>query len=253
MNQRPAGACLTHRPPSGDRPWRRVDDHYRTCSSCYDQLHRWLSPASVDDDGRPDSIPGLYAFLNPRPVVGDAGRRRPGFGSRSPALDHVICIRDRRSVQVEDGDPYSAPGLLTSWVQWVWEERYEVTALDQLDYFQHRARLPTTVETMCLWLDQQLDWITRQETVIEFYDELRALHAQLRSATGDGGQPPVGWCIELVGDAECGAPIHMPRQSPRAPDEPIRDLPELKCGRCGSRYSGTRILRLQIAGEVRAS
>ncbi len=217
-------------------------------------MHRWLSPATVDGDGRPDSIPGLYDRLDPQPGVVEHQRRSPGFGSRSPANDHVIAMTDRRSAEFEDGDPLSAPVVLGEWVRLVWEQRYEVTALDQPDYLKRLAALPRTVEAMCLWLDRQLDWVSRQEVVADMQDEMRELHRQLRSATGNGGQPPVGWCIAIVDGAECGEPIFMPRDlPPRAPDEPIRTLPTLECPRCGSQYDGRRVILLKLAASARAA
>lgn len=303
MSDRPDGACLTHRPPKAGQSWRRADSGYRTCSSCYDQLHRWLSTISVDDDGRPDGIPGLCAMLDARPGRGESARRGPGFGSRSPASDHIVVMADRRSKSCrvardaveyvwdpsadngypplppgvygperppgawvdkrdvwrggdgraysEQADPVlSVPGILTSWVQAVWEDRYEDAALDRPDYFQRRRELPAIVDDAARWLDQQLDWLTRQEIVTDFWNELRELHSQLRAATGGGRQPPVGHCIELLETGECGAPIYMPKgEQPRAPDEPIKDLPELRCPACDSRYTGRRLIVLRLTAE----
>jgi len=204
----------------------------------------------VDDDGRPNSIPGLYALLDPHPLRTDTGRRGPGFASRSPASDHIIAITDHRSQRYDPGDPHSAPGLLTSWVQWVWSERYEPTALDQPDYLTRLATLPRTVATAAPWLDQQLDWLTRQDTVADLHLELGELHSQLRAATGEPTSPPLGHCIELLDTGECEAPIRMPAGTqPRAPDEPIKDLPAVQCPRCGTTYDGARLLRLRLANE----
>lgn len=278
--KRPDGACLTHRPPKPGQSWRRADSSYRTCSACYDRLHKWLSPIGVDDEGRSDNIPVLYAALDATPGGNGHGRRAPGFGSRSPGSDHVISIRDRRSKSYEvardgveyvwdpdvdngipwspgayvekrdvwfgsDGKAYreetsparSIPHVLGSWVQLVSEER-EVK--------------PGTgdVADLCVWLDRNLDWITRQDWVDEFHTDLQDLRGRLRTATGNGGQSPVGYCIELLDTGECRAPIYMPRgEKPRAPDEPITDLPELKCPACDSRYTGRRLILLRMNRE----
>lgn len=248
--ERPAGACVTHLPPRPGYHWRRADDGYLTCSDCYDQMHKWLSPFGRGDDGRADNIPILYLTLDPRPGNSGPGRRSPGFGSRSPASDHVIAMRDSRTVQVADKDPCSAAGVLRQWVLWVWDERYDDEALDHSDYRQRRQELPTTVDGAAVWLDKQLDWITRRDAVAEFYDELRELRRQLRGVTGEGGQKPVGRCIEILDTGECRAPIYMPKgEKPRALDEPIKDLPELRCPACDSRYTGRRLILLRVASQ----
>jgi hypothetical protein len=248
--ERPSGACLTHLPPKRGTFWRSADPGYKTCTACYDQLHKWLSPIGVDDDGRPDNIPFLYLALDSRPGVTGPGRRSPGFGSRSPANDHIIAMSDPRTVQVEDHDPCSAEALLRQWVLLVWDERYDDEALNRVDYRQRRAALPSRVDSAAMWLDRQLGWLTQQDIVTDFYSELKELRRQLRSAGRDGGQPPVGHCIEILEDGECRAEIYMPKGAPpRAPDEPITTLPELCCPECDSRYTGRRLILLRLAEE----
>lgn len=249
MTDRPAGSCLTHRPPRSGQSWRRADGGYRTCASCAERLHRWLSPLAVDDAGRPTSIPGLFALLDPTPGVGpDTGRRGPGFSSRSPAKDRTIAMRDRRSWVAEPGDPQSAQQVLGVWVRYVREERY-----DQPGYGARRGALPASVEDAAVWLDRQLDWITRRGIVEDFHRQLGELHAQLRTAT-DGPPPgPVAHCTRPRDGVECGAPIFMPRRTPpKAPDESVRYLPVVACPECGEKYSGADIMRLKLASERQA-
>lgn len=290
MSDRPANACLTHRPPKPGRPWRLADQGYTTCSGCVAKLRSWLLPGSVDDDNRPTSIPDLYASLDTEPVVTDSGRRGPGFASRSPASEHVIAMTDRRSKSHEvgrdgieyvwdpkadhgrrlppgvygpeeppgayidkrdvwfgsDGKPYresetpvrSVPFTLAALAGLVTEER-ELTEAP-----------PSDVTGLALFLERHLDWLTRQDWVADVHDDLQTLHRQLKAATGDGGDPPVGSCIEPVEGGECGAAIYMPAGTrPRAPDEPIRDLPSLQCQACGATYDGRRLILLRLANE----
>lgn len=249
-SRRPVVACLTHHPPKADRPWRRADPGYRTCSACYDRLHRWLSLSGVDEDGRPDNIAALYLGLDAARGNPGPGRRSPGFASRPPGSDHVMAMRDARTVQVDRTDPCSATAILRAWVTYVWDERYDSAALDRRDYRHRRRNLPASVDTAVVWLDRQLDWLTRQEVIIELDSELRELHRQLRAATGGAPSRPVGHCIEILAIGECGTPIYMPRgEKPRAPDEPIVDLPELTCAACGSTYTGRRLILLRLAEE----
>lgn len=246
----PSGACLTHRPPTGAHPWHPADSAYATCSACYDRIHGWLSPIHRDDDGHPDSIPGLYALLDLAPGSARGGRRAPGFGPRATRTDHVIAIRDRRSVKINTPDPHSAPGLLATWVLAIWEQRYEDDLLNASDYFVRRRALPNTVPSTARWIDHHLDWITRRDLVTVLYDELGELHRELRAATGRGGQPPLGHCVEVRDGQPCGAPMFMPAVTPRAPSDPIADLPGLACRECGTVYTGRRLIELRRAREV---
>lgn len=275
--------CLTHRSPRPDQTWRLADPGYRVCSSCFDRMRGWLAGGEEpvfegSEVTRPVSIPGLYALLDATPGKGGEGRRGPGFGSRSPASDHVIVMTDRRSKSCEvardatvyhrgrdengaetddyesrvdvwfgsDGKAYaesehpvrSVPFVLGSWAQLVTEERGLA------------GRVPVDVAGLAEFLDRHLDWIARRDDVDAFHEDLRALRAQL---SGDG-QPPLGHCIELLEGGECGAPIFMPHgEMPRAPDEPITTLPELRCSACDSRYSGRRLILLRLNQERLAS
>ena len=200
MTDRPDSACLTHRPPTHGRAWAQADSGYRTCGRCHQRIHEWLSPLTTDADGRPDSIPGLYAMLSPLPGVGGGGMRRaPGFASKSPANDHVIAITDPRTVRLEVGDPQSVPGLLASW-----------TAL----LIDERALIPParTVGDMARVLDKHLDWITRQDWVEDFATELRELHSQLRSIGQQRRR--IGSCPNTLDDGattrQCGATLYAP-------------------------------------------
>ncbi|GAA4685658.1 hypothetical protein GCM10023215_21130 [Pseudonocardia yuanmonensis] len=61
-----------------------------TCSGCLDLLRERLR-----------QVGERYARLDPTPgASGETGRGAPGFGSRSPASDHVIALTDSRSSQV---------------------------------------------------------------------------------------------------------------------------------------------------------
>lgn len=223
MSGRPDSACVTHRPPTNGRPWAQADPGYRTCTRCHQRIHEWLSPITTDNDGRPDSIPGLYAMLNPLPGVGGGGQRRaPGFASKSPANDHIIAITDPRSTRLEAGDPHSVPGVLASWTALLVDER-------------HLTPPAGTVPAMARFLDTHLDYLTKQEWVEDFATELRELHAQLR-AIGQQRRR-IGICPNTIDAGEttrqCGAALFAPLHS---------DV--IKCYACGREWPRAEWLRL---------
>ena len=200
-DERPDWACATHLPPRQGQLWRQPPSGQRICGDCHDRISRMLSPIAIDDTGRPDGIPGLFALLNPQPGNNnDRGRRAPGFGSRSPANDYVVAQRDFRTVAVAPGDPHSVLGVLDEWAQLV---------TDALKVAHPPAR--TAIE-LCRFLSNRLDWITQQEFITQFDAELRALVSQMRN---NGPRVPIGSCPNTipVDDAhtrECGAKLFAP-------------------------------------------
>lgn len=237
---KPSGSCLLCPPPREGQGWRLADRGYLTCSSCLDKLRETLQ-----------DIAKRYARLDPTPgASGDhGGRGAPGFGSRPPASPHVIVMTDRRSKSCEvssdgiayvwdpladtvlqpgqygppagayvekrevwygaDGrahseearPPRSIPGTLDALAGWVAEER-EIKPPEK-----------RSVPDLALWLDQQLDWITRQELVVDIAQDLRRLHTQLKPVTGDQ-RVKVGECPVTIDQGahtiECGTPLYAP-------------------------------------------
>lgn len=217
----PDDACLTHHPPSASQPWQRASPGYRTCGPCCDRMHEWLSRASRDEDGWPDGIPGLYAMLDPRPrrTLTSRDIRRPQRWGRSPAVDHIVAMRDARTAaRIYPHDPCAAPAILQSWVRYVWEERFDAAALEQPDYLQRVRELlasATNVNTAAAWLDRQLDWLTRQEVITEFHEELRELRSALRNV--GSRRVKIGHCPNTIDEGqrtrECGAALFVPLYS----------------------------------------
>jgi hypothetical protein len=229
VSGRPDSACVTHRPPTGTRAWVQADPGYKTCKLCHQRIHEWLSPLTANDDGRPDSIVGLYALLNPMPgVIGNGMRRAPGFGSRSPANDHIIAMRDPRSTRLQVGDPHSVPGVLASWIALLIDERSLVPP----------AR---TVPAMARFLDNHLDYLTRQDWVEDFATELRELHSQLR-AIGQQRRR-IGTCPSTIDEGEhtrlCDTALFAPLYT---------DV--IKCHACGREWPRTEWLRLGYLLDV---
>ncbi|MFC5996936.1 hypothetical protein ACFQE5_22250 [Pseudonocardia hispaniensis] len=226
---RPDWACLLHRPPADGASWAPADRGYRTCSPCLDRLRHRLG-----------DIVARYTRLDPTPgATGDSGRRGPGFHSRSPANDHVIAMRDPRSIAVartwlgSDGrlhrehehPPLSVRGVLDT-IAW------DIAAHRGITGPPDRADVPD----LARWIDHQLDWITRQPLVTEVDAELRQLQAQLKPVTGDGRRR-IGRCPNTIDDGEhsrlCDTPLYAPTRGDT-----------IHCGACGREWPRTEWLRL---------
>lgn len=206
---RPSGSCLLCRPPLGTRSWRRAYSGHLTCESCEDKLGQRLG-----------EIANRYEKLNPRPgSVGDlGGRGAPGFGSRSPASEHVIVMMDARSSTVAkvwvgaDGrihqESERAPlSIYTALLGEVYDiaERREMALPDPLIRVRHLTE----------WLERHVIWLTAQDSVVEFAGILKQLTKQLRPVTGDRPKRPFGFCPNTLNvDTEhtrtCGGPLFPP-------------------------------------------
>lgn len=226
----PEHRCLLCPPPRDGRSWRRADDGYRTCSACLDRVRERLT-----------EVGDRYAALNPRPgAQGDDGSPRPpGFGSRSPASDQVVAVRDWRSSRVAkvwlggDGRVHRE------------SERPPLSVLAELfTLAQHVATarelagpVRLTVADITRWLDGQLDWVTRQPGVVEFDQVLRELASQLRPLTGEPRPKRIGDCPNVIDEGEhtreCAAPLYAPLKGD-----------EIRCGACGHRWPRDEWLRL---------
>jgi hypothetical protein len=86
-----------------------------------------------------------------------------------------------------------------------------------------------TVEKLSAWLDGQLDWVTRQDGVVEFDRVLRELTAQLRPLTGEPRPKRIGPCPNTIDEGEhtreCAAPLYAPLKGD-----------EIRCRACGRRW-----------------
>lgn len=206
--ERPTWACVLHLPPTDHRKWAKADDGYLTCSSCYDRLRDLLK-----------DIVARYHRLDPAPgASGDHGTRgAPGYGSRAPASEHIIAMRDRRSSRVartwlgRDGrlhqeserPPLSVHGVLDT-IAW------DIAEQRGLDGPGPRS----DVDDLARYIDQHMDWITRQPVIVEIAHDLRELAAQLKPVTGDPGRRHIGLCPSVIDQGEttteCGARLYAP-------------------------------------------
>lgn len=120
---------------------------------------------------------------------------------RSSTVAHVWVGKDGRVHQEPERPPLSVPGVL------------DTLAWDVAELRDQEGPSPRwTVHQLVTYLDANLDWSTRQTSVVELSDALRALAAQLRPVTGEPSRPKVGRCPnpDPETQAECGAPLRAP-------------------------------------------
>lgn len=211
---------------------RRPDEGFVLCLACQANLCEDL-----------DEVTDRFGRLTPMPGRADTGSRgAPGFRSQPPGSVHVMSMRDPRSKEHALRD------------DWEVEERRPPRSV-QAVLFGLAMRLraargltyapPRTVVELTVWLTRHVDWLSRDQLGYEAARAVRGLRNQLRCSTGEPSPSPIGHCIE----EGCAAPIFMPPTVPRAPDEPIKDMPTLTCPRCRSQYDGRRLILLRLVEE----
>lgn len=219
MNDEPVLCVLGCRASDG-YPYQALGG-YQACEPCAGRLRGVL-----DEIVERYTVLSLPAAALPRPAPG--ARRAPGFGSRSPANDHIIALRDTRTTAVERGDPHNALAVLHAWAVMVREERRQLPAVGAV-----------TVSSEAATLRFEWDWITRQPWVTDLAGELRQVAGQLRNATGERGTRRIGLCpVELVDDGTgaiylCGTEL----RAPLAGDT-------VRCWGCGASWGRQDWLRL---------
>lgn len=240
---RPTDACLLHRPPLDGHHWTRATDGYTTCDRCLDRLRdllRELDQRYLILTAANRTLPGATAGI----------RGAPGYGPRSPSDDRAIAMTDPRSKTWEVSwdrieyiwDPLAdttlTPGQLGPPAGAYVDQRAVWTAADGRGHTEqpnpprsipsalaslaalvaemrgHTAPPPgRSVYDLTRWLDQQLDWITRTDWVVELAAEIRDLVNQLKPYSGDE-RHLIGHCPNTIdtGDTTtaCGARLYAP-------------------------------------------
>lgn len=172
-----------------------------TCESCEMKLETDLR-----------EIADRYEKLDPRPSGMQApdGQPRPlEFESKAPASDFIIAMMDPRSSEVakvwvaadrrvhqeSERPPLSVYTMLLREVYEIAEQR-EMSLPDPCERVRHLTD----------WLLRHVEWVTRQDSVIEFREIVTLLTRQLRPATGEKPRRPFASCPTLIGDSNLTCP-----------------------------------------------
>ena len=202
-----------------------------------------------------------FLLTDPRPggnrIPGMRGA--PGFGSRSPASDHIIAMRDVRSSdiakvwvggdgRVHEESPRPAcnvHGKLSS-LAWSIAEHRDVSGPGDRD----------DVYALLRFVDRHIAYVTRHaELALDADRTLRDLVARLRPVTGESRRW-IGKCPNALTDPEllaalesddpvrCNADLFAPRMG--GPTDTIQ------CGVCGAEWPRDKWLSLgdQLNAEV---
>jgi hypothetical protein len=159
----------------------------------------------------------MYDQLNPRPS-GRGLDDQPGpvgFGPRSVGSEHIIAMMDTRSSsratvwvggdgRIHQESEHPPLSVYTELLIEVYDvaERRDMSLPDPIWSVRHLTG----------WLDRHVNWITTQDSVVDFAEILRLLHRQLRPAIGESPRKPFGRCPELLdeGGTVCGGPLFTP-------------------------------------------
>lgn len=162
--------------------------------------------------------------------------------------------RDGRGHSEQENPARSVPLTLSALAEMIAEERgqtpprVEPRRQHRIEYPQcHLAWIggrahpepppPDLMHEIIRWLDNQMDWITRHDLVVEFRDDLRTLVKQLMPVTGDPHQRSIGLCPNVIDEGsvtrECRTRLYA---NPKGSD--------VSCTACGRRWEGDELLRL---------
>jgi hypothetical protein len=200
------------------------------CDRCERSIKRWLR-----------DIPDNYALL-PWFIEHGTVERNPDSQSTkaayapAPARLEVMDLLDGRHGLKWNGtapahDRRGVIGTLQVYAERVQAERGLTGDLGDL-----------AVSTACAMLERHRLWITEQDWVTLFFDELKILNRQLSDAVGDYRRPPVGTCHAVTEDKdECGGSLFASVDG------------GVNCARCGAAWDVDHLRQLGLAQNAASS
>lgn len=192
------------------------------CPDCQARLVRKLG-----------EIEDYLAIVSPVPGRGAPGPRAKGYESRPPLRLDVVAMLDPRTEINGDGPDDvldEVPNIgedLAGWWRILQEERYYRAVAGG----QGMIVMPDVAAE----LRSNIGWICRQPWVDEFAQDVSRVHGALRQVCGDAPSKALGRCL----DAGCGGEVFRRSDNPHDA--------RLRCGRCGTSYSGLDLVRIRSA------
>lgn len=187
------------------------------CFGCSNRILRYLRELE-------DYLPTLPLLKTRRSTE----RGSPGYRSTPPInLAAVLHTDPRSDTSDRDGvmtDELGALATIDSWVRVVVDE--------------HGVTPPRTAYLGLPLLRSAHQWITCQSWVDEYADDLRTVHAAVRAVAGDPIPRPVGRCIKVWTDRDCGGSVYE-----------LDDASGVQCNQCGETYAGLALVRLRVAQQ----
>lgn len=243
-SERPSWACQLHSPPRASQSWMKADDGYTTCSGCLNRLRSAVAEVRT----------GYYRLDAGLSGTADRGSRgAPGFHSVPPANLSVVTMRDPRSLPYETPhdltqylwDPladltlepgqYGPPAGAYVEKREVWVGSDGRTHTEQsraplsvpgtlagicasiAEMREVAGPLSRSVGELCRWLDNHLDWLTRQDWVAEVATEIHRLAAQIRGVHEP--RRKIGPCPNTLDEGattrQCGVTLYAPLRGDR--------------------------------------
>lgn len=216
--------CLLPRCSSGDDA--AADS--LLCESCIDWVVRTLRDTEE-----------CIAELRPVKAKSGGGGVNPnaGYESSSPAADHVLVMLDPRSKAVGVGRTLTGPD----------DEEHPALSVDVLGGWAELAGWPAGQRSVrdavsALLINHR--WVTGQDWVVDYVDELTRLHRQAAAAIGDGPPAPVATCTQVYRGEVCGGGIV---QWSRMQDDGHHGAGGARCLACRKSYGGVELVRLRLA------
>ncbi|CAL9606456.1 hypothetical protein SUDANB95_05499 [Actinosynnema sp. ALI-1.44] len=158
------------------------------------------------------------------------------YESGSPAADHVLVMLDPRSKAVGVGRTLTGPD----------DQDEPPLSVAVLGEWAELAGWPAgrhTVRDAVSALLVNHRWITSQDWVVDYVEELTRLHRQAAAAIGDGPPAPVASCTRVIRGEVCGGGIV---QWARIAENGHHGEGGARCLECRHSYRGVELIRLRL-------